>query len=62
MLLFGEPELKLGLFLAGLTADGTPVIKIKALARFEIMNQVIIMADRFFFLEKFKRGKANRQF
>lgn len=24
MLLFGEPELKLGLFLAGLTADGTP--------------------------------------
>ena len=49
MLLFGESELKLGLFLAGLTADGTPVIKIKALARFEIMNQVIIMVDRFFF-------------
>ena len=38
VLLFGEPELKLGLFLAGLTADGTPVIEIKALARFEIMN------------------------
>ena len=27
VLLFGEPELKLGLFFAGLTADGTPAKK-----------------------------------
>ena len=60
MLLFGEPELKLGLFLAGLTADGTPVIKIKPLVRFKIMSQVIIMVDIIFF--KFKWGKVNRQF
>jgi hypothetical protein len=51
VLLFGEPELKLGLFLAGLTADGTPVIKIKALARFEIMKQVMIMVDIYFFVK-----------
>jgi hypothetical protein len=35
VLLFGEPELKLGLFLAGLTADGTPATKIKVLVRFD---------------------------